>query len=628
MIASVPALAIFVSVTSLLLYVRTAAPSVLPGDSGELQFAPWGFWLAHPTGYPLYLLLGGIWQHVVQVGDPAFRMNLFSAFCSALAVGVAFVTFTTVTPSRAASVIAALTFAVSPLFWSQATRAEVYALNTLFVTVLTLFGVLWQRGGERKYALALALTFGLSLTHHRTTILILPAFAALFATRLATLHFDSVHTLRRALPLVALATLPLFLYAYIPLRAGSTPYATIDLSPAPPIVVFENSPRGWLAVVFGTGFSGEYGVDARTAAQLGALANQMLEQFDIIGLALVLFGFGVLVAQKSFSLAGFVFFGIVTFVLFNASYHIGDIADYYTPVYFFSCLPLAAGIGFLIERSKSLFALRMNMLPTIIMLACVAALPLQGLFANFFSRDASLQFTARTRWASILASNLPSNAILLSNDRDEITPLYYLQLVEKQAPNWLGLFPKIGPEASLDNVVALVRRVAASERPIYAIKPIPALALRYPIEEMENGIWRVYPVAPGPPQYPSVAALGNSVRVRGFSLAAGTPRAGQRITLKVQYVPSEQLTHDFSTSIQLLDSSGKKVAQGNDHIPGEAEYPSSKWRAGETIQDQFDIELDPNLRAGAYDVMLAFYDPASGTALGDLTPIGKIELVE
>ncbi|MGB8644900.1 MAG: hypothetical protein WCF84_06665, partial [Anaerolineae bacterium] len=42
----------FAVVSAFLLYLRTLAPGVLPGDSGEFQFAAWGWTLVHPTGYP------------------------------------------------------------------------------------------------------------------------------------------------------------------------------------------------------------------------------------------------------------------------------------------------------------------------------------------------------------------------------------------------------------------------------------------------------------------------------------------------------------------------------------------------------------------------------------------------
>ena len=624
-LTSVPTLAAAVSVGAFLLYRRTLAPTVLPGDSGELQFAAWGFWLAHPTGYPLYLVLGGIWQHVVQIGDPGFRLNLFSAFCSALTVGVSFLAFWNATHSRGASAIAALTLAVTPLFWSQATRAEVYALHSLFVALLALWGILWRNTAQRKYALAFALTFGLSLAHHRTTVLLLPAFAALFADRLFAQNFDARNLARRALMYGALAAIPLLLYLYIPLRAGATPYATIDLSPAAPIVVFENSPRGWLAVILGSGFSGELGMDDATWRVLREFPNQLLAQLNVVGVLTALFGFGTLLRQKKFALAAFVLFGCLAFVLFNSVYHIGDIADYYTPIYFFAAFAIAAGIGFVIQQLRAHPFTRNSSLTTIALLAFFTALPLQNLFNNFYTLNASTQYNTRTRWAEIFASDLPDDVILLSNDRDEMTPLYFLQLVEKQKQNWIGVFPKIAPGARYENVVSLVQRVAGSGRPIVAIKPLPALTLRYRVEELGNGLWRVNPVTPGAPKFPSEAVLGDAVRVRGYSILAGEAIPGKRVTLAVQYEPLKNLSRNFTTSVQLFFGDDK-AAQGNDHVPGESEYPSSKWRVGETIQDQFDIELPPNLKAGKYKILLRMYEPSSGEEVGELTEIGLLQI--
>ncbi|MCC7163465.1 MAG: DUF2723 domain-containing protein [Anaerolineae bacterium] len=651
-LTSTRALTVLVAGASFLLYWRTAAPTVLPGDSGEFQFAAWGFWLAHPTGYPLYLILGGLWQHLVPLGDPAFRLNLFSGFWSALTVGIAFRVFWQTTRARGAAVIAALTFAVSPLFWSQATRAEVYALNTLFIALLTLLGLLWNETPRRRYAAAFAVVFGLSLAHHRMTILLIPAFAALFANRLLFWRAPSsgrvrvsylggrpvsmINTpteirkefLQRALMYGVLALIPLLLYLYIPLRTGATPYATIDLTPAAPIVVFGNSARGWLGVVLGSGFSGELGIDARTGAALVNMPGQLVAQLNPVGVLTAVLGLGALLWRKQFSLLALVILGSVTFVLFNSIYHIGDIADFDTPIFFFACIALAAGIALVIQFLQSHAMTRHGILPAVALLAFLVVLPLQNLSVNFYIQDRSRDRDTRRAWETMLASNLPDNAILLSNDRDEMTPLYYLQLVEGERAGWLGVFSKIAPGPQYENVVSLVEQLALSGRPIYAIKPIPALLLRYAVEETNDGFWRVKPITIGPPQRESNAVLGEILRVRGFSLLAGERYAGEQITLGVQYEPLEKLGRDYTTSLQLWNEEGDKVAQGNDHVPGENEYPPTKWRVGQVVQDQFEIELDPLLETDIYRVMLGIYDPVSGEELGETTQIGTLRIDE
>jgi hypothetical protein len=54
-----------VSVVALSLYLSTLGPTVLPADSGEFQFVAWLPGIAHPTGYPLYVLLGWLWTHLL-----------------------------------------------------------------------------------------------------------------------------------------------------------------------------------------------------------------------------------------------------------------------------------------------------------------------------------------------------------------------------------------------------------------------------------------------------------------------------------------------------------------------------------------------------------------------------------
>src|SRR5947208_5437584 len=72
------ALGVAVFAAALLLYVRTLAPSVLPGDYAEFQMCAAVLGVPHPTGYPLYILLGKLFT-LLPVGDVAYRVNLSSA---------------------------------------------------------------------------------------------------------------------------------------------------------------------------------------------------------------------------------------------------------------------------------------------------------------------------------------------------------------------------------------------------------------------------------------------------------------------------------------------------------------------------------------------------------------------
>ena len=69
------------------LYAIGASRTIYVGDSGELVAAVATLGIPHPTGYPLYVLLGKLWTLLVPIGSIAFRMSLMSAACAGAAAG-------------------------------------------------------------------------------------------------------------------------------------------------------------------------------------------------------------------------------------------------------------------------------------------------------------------------------------------------------------------------------------------------------------------------------------------------------------------------------------------------------------------------------------------------------------
>src|SRR5437762_5413496 len=85
------ALGVAVFAAAAALYVRTLAPSVLPGDYAEFQMCAAVLGVPHPTGYPLYVLLGKLFT-LLPAGDVAYRVNLSSAVYMAGAAGMMYAT--------------------------------------------------------------------------------------------------------------------------------------------------------------------------------------------------------------------------------------------------------------------------------------------------------------------------------------------------------------------------------------------------------------------------------------------------------------------------------------------------------------------------------------------------------
>ena len=69
---------------ALLLYTWTLAPTVTLVDSGELILAAWGTGVAHPPGFPLWVMLAHL-ASLLPFGNVAVRINFSSALFAALA---------------------------------------------------------------------------------------------------------------------------------------------------------------------------------------------------------------------------------------------------------------------------------------------------------------------------------------------------------------------------------------------------------------------------------------------------------------------------------------------------------------------------------------------------------------
>jgi hypothetical protein len=131
---------------TLFLYINTMSPTVPPyRDSGELITVIDTLGVAHPPGYPLYTILGKLFSFL-PVGSVAFRINLFSSVCVALTV--IFLIMTILELNRSLfrnmmkshriipAVSAGLLFGFSYLFWYLYIVAEMYTLDSMFITLL------------------------------------------------------------------------------------------------------------------------------------------------------------------------------------------------------------------------------------------------------------------------------------------------------------------------------------------------------------------------------------------------------------------------------------------------------------------------------------------------------------
>jgi hypothetical protein len=626
------------------LYVLTLAPTVLAGDGGEFQFVPYLLGVAHPTGYPLYTLLGWAWSHLVPVADVAYRLNLFSAFWVALAVGLVYPTARSLlrqvipaleaVPQCLIAALASATLAVTPTLWSQAVIAEVYGLHIFFVVALLFLLLTWGERRTPRLLLAASFAFGLSLAHHRTTVLLVPAILV-YLWLVDQRVFRDWRLILRAL---ALLVLPLALYLLIPLRAPITPYLRLPLSEGADLVLYDNTLAGFLEFVTGGPFGGsiDFSVDPvdRLRMTWGFLQHELGWSVLVFALA----GVVRLVTRSGWATLALTGLTYLSVVAFNLVYTIGDIFVLYIPSYLIVVLWLAVGVGTLIEilaeavtgvssrdsDSETLSTKRLATQTGIVVVIILFLLPLGMGARHYADLDQSQNTRAHERWEAILSEPLPSETVLISNDRNNIMPMWYFQYVDGTRPDLLGLFPLITPDyPTLGQVLDLA---LGTGRPVYLIKEMPGIEVKAQVAA-EGDLWRVEgAAAEDEPGYPCGEHLGDAVTLVGYDRAPRSPQPGADLLVSLYWEALRPLEMNYHSFVHLLDAEGQVVAQ-SDQQPGGVHYPASLWQLGERLRDDHLLALPPDLPVGVYHLLAGMYDLADdGTLelLGDPTAIGQV----
>lgn len=197
-------------------------------DGAELVAAAVTGGVAHPTGYPLYLLVLRGLCVIYHRADPIDVAHLFSATCAILAALGLLATLRLVLrhffcgPAGwwvdGPALTAAGAFCFLGTVWNQAVIAEVYALHALFVSAVLyqISRLLFEPEARETRARRLALTFGLGLCHHGSLIQLLPA-------AILTLFWVGGLTRRSLLPLIGYGLAGLAPYLWLLVAARQQP---------------------------------------------------------------------------------------------------------------------------------------------------------------------------------------------------------------------------------------------------------------------------------------------------------------------------------------------------------------------------------------------------------------------
>jgi len=593
-----------IGLAALLLYAVSAAPGIaaLYDDSLEFQLVAPTFAIAHPTGYPLYTLLGGVWSRIIfPFGNWAWRMNIFSALAGAGTIALLYLLAKRLTSGNGwAGLAAALAFAFGPVWWAQTTVAEVYALHNFLVAALLYAAVsLPSQPTSRQIGLICVLA-GLSLTHHRTAALLLPGLALYLLWTQPTLRRPQ----RRWFLWAAAFLAPLLLYLYIPLRAA---LGAADLEGD-----YVNTWAGFWRHVLASGYTGFFADNplavTRTAGDWLAL---VVAQFGWTALGLGVAGLALgLLRREQRAAWGMVWITLLTNLLFALNYQVGDVEVFLLPV--FLCLALGAGEGVRLltdwlppinwqidQRSWSRWIVVLGLL-----------LPLIAIGGGGRGEpvNRSGDWDAHTYALSLASVDFPPNSRVVGL-RGQMSALQFMQASAGMAVN--------AQAAALDNPDErrqFVMQSVAAGLPVYLTQEVAGIEDAYSFSG-DGVLVRVWPrgqAQPGAPSRPLDLSLAyGQLELTGYDISRLDQPGPSTLRVALYWQPTVQLSQRLKLSLRLLDGNGD-VVQAEDRYPLRQVASTSAWLPGEIVRDVYDLPLP----SAAAQLLVIVYDEATVAEVG------------
>ena len=208
-------------------------------DCGVFIATGWGLQIGHPPGAPFYQLVTHCMM-LLSFGNPMWvapLSNLVSVLCGAFTVLLLYKTLLLLLQRtgfhysssifRFSAAIGAFCYLFCDAVWFSAVESEVYSMALLFCSLTMWLMLRWERDGDNRNLLLVALLLGLGICVHLMTLLTVPVLLWIFVRGVRSKGFSSCDPLwfwtRTVLLGIFLFFLGLTPYAIIPLRAASNP---------------------------------------------------------------------------------------------------------------------------------------------------------------------------------------------------------------------------------------------------------------------------------------------------------------------------------------------------------------------------------------------------------------------
>jgi len=400
-------------------------------DSGELAAVCANLGIAHPTGYPLYTLLGRLFV-LLPPKDIIFEVNLLSLLFVCLTNLTVFFVILKIMKTQSdikiwVALLTALIFSFTPTLWSQATCNEVYSLNTFFYSLIIILILIWAerfqvvRGSNLLYLLIFI--YGLSFGNHMLTVLLLPAIFFMLLSHEGKALFQP----QRMLLAILFFLLGLSIYLYLPIRSSQD--TLLNWGNPESWAAFKRHVSGWQYKVWMFTQSTE-----KLVLNFQNFVKLFSRQFPFYFLPFSFLGIYRLFIHCRKVL---IFFLILFFahIIYGINYDIPDIHPYFLGSFLINAIFMGNGFFFAFEKLQKI---KLHKVISLGIIFSFVLFPIATLKKNYFEQDKSRNYLAYHLTSNILRS-MKKDGLILTNVWDHYSGWLYLRYVELKRPDLVFL---------------------------------------------------------------------------------------------------------------------------------------------------------------------------------------------
>ena len=612
------------------LYIVTLAQGLVLGDPTEYTFVANILGIAHPPGYAFITLVGKVFQTVVPFGDIPWRMHLLSAVSATLAALFIFGTIQAISRSLPGqqkqfgwlvALFAALSVAFSADIWQHAIHANPHIITATFLMANLFFLTKWYTGeilnpdsanSRVNWLLVFCISAGLGVTHHPLTVFGFPAYALFILWVKPRILLEG----RLLLKMVLGALLGLSVWLYYPIRSAMEPAFGPHTM---------NTLDGFLDHVLGRGITESlpFFTLAEQLDRLVVFWTLLRLQYALPVIFFAVLGIGWLLINgrktshyKLGLLIGLAFLGNYAFVI---SLRQQDIMAYLLGP--FMVIGLLAGVGlyglFYLLQQRLELEQRIGLL-------LIAAIFLLGPALQLLRNLPVISLADYNEGDTYVAQVFDwfdgtGEGVVLLNDWEHMTPLWYTQFVENRWPDTADVTPRLvsTDRPWLESVFDFL-----GGGPVYlsGYRPeIVAAGFRlrprgpfYQVVEEDQSIPPELTILDDPISAGALEIvaydLSQTTAEAGayipFTLAMRTPQGTEDFYVPNLYVGDIQF--DFTTDSHLI---------------------SPLWKPGEVIVERFDFALPLDLEDGRYPITIQLRNLSQNQDSGPLLELGTLEVI-